>query len=272
MVTKPLRICWNFLNDFTYCLPGFETFVDRWVGVCNKHTAHLQGQIPEPEKWSTVALGCCPEKYTDSRIPGRVVWCSSADRGLHWLLQEWPKIKIAVPNATLKIFYHFNYGTIANIEEGQNEHPHVVEMAQRIRYMKEAIGRLKNLGVEHVGSVSRNTMDKEMSEASVFGFSCDTVAFTEGFSVATLEAHASYTVPVITDKDCLESIYCKSGALIVKSPVKNHIDDFTNNIVHALTDKKFSDAVIEKCRSFAAGHTWNIAATSMAQLIETYHK
>jgi glycosyltransferase involved in cell wall biosynthesis len=268
MTTKPFRICWQFLNDFTYCQPNFEEYVDKWLGVCEKHTNHLKAQTSCPEKWDTVPLACSPEIYTDERVPGRVIWCSSADRGLHWLLQEWPEIKKQVPHASLRIFYHFNYGTIENIQpHDKSNHPHVVEMGQRIRYMKETIKRLAPLGVEHVGSVSRNQMKKEFNEASVFGFPCDPVSFSEGFSVSTTEAHASYTVPVISSRDCLGSIYKKSGCLMIDEPVRDNLGTFTSYVVKSLTDKSFSDKIIEQCRTFAERHTWSITAKKIEDIL-----
>ncbi len=266
--SKPLRICWQFLNDFTYCQPGFDDFVDTWLSVCTKHMEHLKSLSPRPDKWSVLSLGCTPELYEDKRIPGRVIWTSSCDRGLHWLLSQWSHIKEAVPEATLKIFYHFNYGDILNIEPNSTtNHPHVVEMGQRLRYIKEAIKRLKPLGVTQVGSVSRIDMVKEINEASVFAFSADTVAFTEGFSVSTMESHAGFTVPVMTDVDCLGSIYNNSGSVMIKSPIRDNLPKFTSSVIRALTDKKFADDVIDRCREFAKRHTWTIAAEKIENTI-----
>jgi len=269
----PLRICWQFLNDYTYCQPGFDDFVDVWLSVCEMHMKHLQSLSPKPEKWSVVPLGCSPELYSDKRVPGRVIWTSSCDRGLHWLLSQWPQIKEAVPEAHLKIFYHFTYGDILNIEPNSTiNHPHVIEMGQRLRYIKEAIKRLKPLGVEQIGSVNRVDMAREISEASVFAFSADTVAFTEGFSVSTMENHAGFTVPVMTDVDCLGSIYNNSGAVVIKSPVRDHLPEFTSAVIKALTDKPFADAVIEKCRKFADNYTWAKIATQIETVIKNKKK
>lgn len=265
--SKPLRIVWQMLNDFTYCGPGYENFVDQFLGVCPEHTTHLRKQI-SPDKWETVALGCSPESYEDKRVPGRVIWCSSADRGLHWLLSQWPEIKKNVPEANLKIFYHFNYGSLTNIEPNStSDHVHVVEMANRVRYIKNSIDKMKHLEVEHVGSVSRQQMQKEFSEASVFGFSCDTIAFSEGFSVSTMEAHASYTVPVITSQDCLGGIYKNSGCVMIDAPIKNKLNEFTNGVIKSLKDKEFADQSIEKCRQFANQHTWQQTAEQMENII-----
>lgn len=292
--TKPFRVCWQFLNDFNYCLDGFDNYVDLWLGVCQTHMDHLKKLLPESSahKFKIVGLGCSPEWYQDKRVPGRVIWCSSADRGLHWLLQEWSKIKKAVPYATLRIFYHFNYGHVESIEpntkmeignesiedrrirEGKDavlkiDLSNVVcEMAQRVRYIKNAVKRMKTLGVEHVGSVSRDQMKQEFSEASVFAFGCDTLTFSEGFSVSTLEAHAGFTVPIITDKDSLGEVYKDSGALIIKHPVKDHLPEFSDLIIKSLTDTNFSNGIISKCRDFSKEHTWDIVAQNLIKVIQ----
>ena len=282
LTEKPFRICWQFLNDFPYCEPGYDNYVDKWLAVCQQHMDHLKSLIPPSNKWEVLGLGCEPAWYQDKRVDGRMVWCSSADRGLHWLLQEYPKIKAAVPNATLKIFYHMDFSHIENIEPQQAESDEtmrsrgyainhtvpMVEMGQRIRYIKNAIKKLKHLGVEHIGPVSRDQMRKEFSEASVFPFSCDTVTMCEGFSVSTLESHASFTVPVITSQDCLGSIYKDSGAIVIPAPIKEHLSEYTDAVIRALTDKRFADGIIDNCRVFAMQNTWDIVSEKMESIIK----
>ena len=255
---KPYKIVWQMLNDFSFIKPGFDDFVDQYFGVCPEHTAYVARQCPKPEKWSTLSLGCDPDLYSDKRVPGRVLWCSSADRGLHWLLQEWKTIRAAVPNASLRVAYHFSYDNIIDVEkdsvspQGGPYHPHIQEMAQRVRYIREMMPRLP--GVQHIGSISRNRMVQEFSEASVFGFCADTVAFSEGFSVSTLEAHASFTVPVVVGADCLSSIYRESGCVFIEPPARDHIAAYTESVIEALQGKH--DDRIPRCRAFAEERTW----------------
>lgn len=269
LTDKPLRLCYQFLNDFKYCQAGFEQYVDQWVYVCEAHKDYLFTQSETPtNNWNIVPLGVDPSWYKDERVEGRVVWTSSADRGLHNLLEIWPQIKKQVPHASLRIFYHFDYGNLLNIEPNDtSSHYTVVEMANRLRYILSAVEKLKPLGVEHVKSVSRNQMIKELNEASVFAFPCDTVTTTEGYSVSTLESHASYTVPIITDQDCLGSIYKNSGAIIIESPVRKKLLEFTDAVVKALTDKEFADGVISKCREFANTRTWQGTAQQLEKVI-----
>lgn len=269
MSTKPLRFCWNMLNDFTYCQPGFDDFVDVWAGVCEMHTNHLKSQSNNKNKWVTIPLGCDNDLYKDERIPGRIIWSSSPDRGLHLLLSAYPDIKKSVPEANLRIFYKFAYDHIVNNED---QHPHMVEMKNRVLYMMNAIPKLKHLGVEHIGSVSVNQMITEMNKASVSIGPLSTIAFSEGFSIATLASHAGYSVPIVGNIDCLGSIYKNSGCLMVDSPVGKNLKQFTDYVIKALTDKPFADQVISKCRDFSQKYTWKSSISQLENIIKNHPK
>ena len=273
--SKPLRVVCMMLNDFTYTAQGFDDFVDVWTAPCQMLIDHLltKAHCPDSSKWRVLPLGCDPTWYTENqRVPGRVVWTSSADRGLHWLLQEWPKIKIAVPHASLRIFYNFNYGTLDQIEPNVTHiiH-HTVEMAHRIRYMKETIKRMKHLGVEHVGSISRDQMAKEMSEAMVLAYPVSTVAFTEGFSVSIMEACSAGVMPVISDADCLGSIY--GGVLpMIKSPVGKNLDEFDSLVIRGLTDAVFHAETTKRCKEFSNEYTWSLVTAKLEGIINEHPK
>lgn len=273
---KPIRVVYQMLNDFSYCLPGFDNNVDLWITVSNELQVRLlqKQNAPPKEKWGKIVpLGCEPAWYSDGpRVPGRIVWTSSADRGLHILLQEWPKIKAAVPAAHLRVFYNFDYGSIVNVSPDDiTQHPHISEMGQRIRYMIDSMRRLKPLGVEHIGSVSRDRMAKELSEAMVLGYPCSTVSLTEGFSVSILESCAAGVLPVISAQDCLGSIY-RDCVPMVESPVEMHLDEFDQLVVRGLTDETFRQDAITKCKKFAQQHTWTIATKKLEDSIYDYMK
>jgi hypothetical protein len=260
-----LRICSQMLNDWPYCQPGFEDYTDIFTCPSQRHLEHVAPQTKAPQKFMVIQLGCDPSWYTyDSKIPGRVIWASSADRGLHMLLQEWHKIKAAAPHAHLKIFYNFAFGDFINYEDANN--PSTDELAQRVRYMLNMINRLKPLGVELVGSVSRDRINKEMSEAEVLAFSCDTRTFTEGFSIATLEGCAAKACPIISDVDALGQIY---GGIVpmVKSPVRQNIQDYTNLVIRALTDENFRNETNKNVFQFAKDRTWKIVTGQLEEVI-----
>lgn len=265
-----LRIVCEYLNDWTFCAPGFDDAVDHYTAPCQKLIDRLttQPNAPSKEKFSVVPLGCEPSWYNDGeKISGRVVWTSSADRGLHWLLMNWSKIKALVPYASLRVFYNFDYGAITQIEPHDNQTHHtIVEMANRVRYMKEALLRLKHLDVEHVGSISRQQMKEELSQAEVLAYPCDTTQFSEGFSVSILESCAAGVLPVISKIDCLESIY---GGVVpmIDTPVKDNLDQFVKLVVRGLTDEKWRKENSDRCKEFAHQYTWSISAKKLEEIV-----
>jgi hypothetical protein len=267
------RIVCQMLNDFAYCAPGYDSFVDVWTAPSQRLIDHLVKKpgAPSPSKFVVLPLGCDLSWYQDGpRVTGRVVWTSSADRGLHLLLQEWPKIKAAVPEAHLRVFYNFAYGHVTGIDPNdQAAHPHMAEMGQRARYMIDAMKRLQPLGVESVGSISRARMEKELSEAMVLAYPCSTVAFTEGFSVSILESCAAGVFPVISAVDCLGSIYGGTVPMI-ENPPERHMKEFRELVIRGLTDEPYREEVIAKCKAFAQRHTWTIATKQLEGIIQKY--
>lgn len=275
-----LRICNQQLNDFTYCKPGYDDFVDIYTapGTSQKHFDFIRSQTPSPHKWTMLPNGCDPDAYAvGKKVAGRVLWASSADRGLHLLLQCWPEIRRRVPHATLRALYNFSqYGELKNYREGDispwTKQPvcsDILEIASRVRYIEAAMAQLKNHGVEHVGSVSRLQMIEEWEQAEVLGYSCDTIRWSEGFSVTTMEACASGTVPVVTDVDALGDIYGGLDSCVKgwdASP--QALQRFTDHVVRGLTDPAWATRVREQARALANEHRWDKLALRLEGLLE----
>lgn len=254
---KPFKIVLEYLNDFPFAQPNYDDFVDLYLSPCEEHKNYLKNMTPSPHKWGVLPLGCDPDWYDQSKkIRGRIVYCSSGDRGLHLALQQFPEIKKAVPEATFKIFYHFGYGKMLEIEHNANDHFHLREMSARINYCLNSVEKMKHLGVERVGSVSAEQMKKEMSEASLLLFPVDTISYSEGFSVSILSAHASGALPVISSCDSIGSIYRNSGCMMVDAPVKNHLKEYTDFAIRALTDDDFAAERRKQCLEFAKKFLW----------------
>jgi len=123
------------------------------------------------------------------------------------------------------------------------------------------------LGVKMVGSISRERMQKEMSEAMVLAYPISTVNFTEGFSVTTMEAHAAGVVPVLCGCDAIKAIYGQVAPMI-EAPAEKHMEEFVALVIKSLTDEKFRKETTEKCKAFAANHTWHNVTKKLAELIE----
>lgn len=263
----PVRIVNQQLNDFGYCKPGFDDFVDVYTSPSRSHMEYISAHTPSPHKWTVLPNGCDPNQYDPAlKVPGRVIYASSPDRGLHLLLQAWPSIKRAVPNATLRVFYNMD-GWISNFTPIESHYiPDFVEFGKRARYIELSMRRMSGLDITRVGSVSRKQIAREMSETMVLAYPCDTIRFTEGFSVTTMEACAAGAVPVISSVDSLGQIY---GDHIpsVQSPVRDRIPEFSDLVIRGLVDSTFRDSVLSKSIKLADAHRWSVLAGTLEEII-----
>ena len=285
-----VRLVNQQLNDFAYCRPGWEEWCDLVTSPSACHRDFLRKQAPAVKAWEVIPNGCDPSQYQqDRRIPGRVIWASSADRGLHRLLEMWPEIKRRVPHASLRCFYHFQPAHFDDYEQtGPNVHPDLLEIAQRKRYIRYAMGKLADpkWDVEHVGSVSRDRMRAEWEKAEVLAYCADTIRWTEGFSVTTLEACASGCLPIITDVDALGAIYGHAAPLAhlalpgtIHTPGKEPVpfaggfsdsvrERFIELVVRGLVDAEWREDHQSLCRILAESHAWPTLAEQLEGVLE----
>jgi len=267
--SRAVRMVNQQLNDFQYCKPGFAEHVDFYTSPSAHHMAYMMESYPEIHPWFVLPNGCDPSSYRDGpRKPGKIIWASSPDRGLHLLLQVWGSIKKAVPEAHLDCFYNMDYGPMEEYDHAPGRlastDPGIMEVAQRIRYIRYALKRLERLGVVHHGSVSRARMIDEMSQAMVLAYPCETIRYTEGFSVTTIEACAAGVVPIISDTDALGSIYGRHVPT-VPNPASAHLQEFTDLVIRGLVDEPWRQEVRAKARALAEQYTW----AKLAEQLET---
>jgi len=264
-----IRMCNFQINDFYHCAPDCDDFVDIWTSPSDSHKKIVGPNSPKhnPDKWFVITNGCDPSLYSPGyKVDGRVIWASSPDRGLHWLLSIWPKVKKAVPHAELKIFYKLKVWIDHFIKANPNANPTYPELIARAFYIKESIRRLENYGVELCDSVSRVQMIQEMNEAQILAYTCDPVLYTEGFSVSIMEACASGTLPIITDADALGEIYGGSVPMVTR-PFSDHIGEYTDLLIRSLTDPDFRNGNIKLSRELADNYTWYSIASNVEKLI-----
>lgn len=102
------------------------------------------------------------EENAGERNPYQIIYASSYDRGLDNVLEAWPKIKQAVPQAELKIFYGWDtYDKLMNARKSE-------EMMRFKTQMVEAIARSE--GVQELGKISQNELYKEFAQSGVWAY------------------------------------------------------------------------------------------------------
>lgn len=273
-VSAKLRMVNQQLNDFNYCRAGWERHVDVLTSPSAAHADYLNDLIPDGSRMQIEVLpnGCDPTQYDLTRkVTGRVIYASSPDRGLHLLLEAWPEIRRRVPGAHLRVFYEMgpwlqtflnqeNFVINGEVEKG------LVETGYRARYIARALELLRSEGVEAVGSVSRQEMAREMSEAQCLAYPCDTIRFTEGFSVSTLEGCASGAVPVVSGCDALGSIYGELPTM-VPAPIRDHGREFVDQVERVLQDDEYRSKAVDVGRAIADRHRWDVLAERLEGII-----
>jgi FkbM family methyltransferase len=267
----PMRMMNQQLNDFGYCQPGWEQCVDVLTAPSQPHLEYLRRLSHEAKsrKGEVVPNGCNPTIYDlTKKVPGRVAYISSPDRGLHWLLQEWPKIRKRVPEAHLRIYYYSLQRWIDHVKVITPAHPSesLREQGKRARYIDQMLPMLRGHGVELVGGVSRVQMARELSEAMVLAYPCDTVSWTEGFSVSTLEGCASGAIPVITNVDALGGIY---GGYVpmVDAPVGRHLAEWAEHVIAHLKPGVHRETVVRQARMRAEHFAWPKLGRELEEMI-----
>ena len=277
------RIMIQWLNSHEYLSRAEYESVDLFLSPSEAHRDYIfsgpkqlaDGMHTEDDrdKWAVVPLGCTPELYEGiEKVPGRVVYASSPDRGLHHLLQAWPSIKRRVPGAELKIYYRI-LPWIEELKVVPEPFPPVEENRQRALFIEDALRRLSDpkWGVEVVGPVSRNGIVKAMGEAECLAYPCDTLRWSEGFSVTTLEGLAAGARPVIWDCDALGQVYKGSGAAIIP---RGDVERFAEVVVSTLEGPTTPEAKLawkfegEFAEKFVKEHTWRSVCNQLMKAVE----
>lgn len=268
-----LRMVNQQLNDFNFCQPGFDSFVDVYTSPSSSHKEYIKQFTPNSEnKWEVIS-NCynsdlfCP---TAPKRPGSCIWASSVDRGLHLLLMYWPKIRQAVPYATLDIYYPYDHwiNSLRDVNPHGDENIYRREFKNRANYIEYALNKMKDgFGITHHKAVSKIDIAKAFSETAVFPYSCSTVLPTEGFSVSSLEAMGGGCVPILSSQDSLGQIYGESKCPMIQTPTTNHMEEFINYTIKALTDEDWANSIREKTIKFAQNFTFRKEVLKLEKLM-----
>lgn len=250
-----LRVLHQQINDFRK-YPGWEKHTDVACALSKTHQNRLR-QFTDFANWEILPNGCDPGEYRDgARDNRKMVWASSPDRGLHWLLELFPRLRKRVPDAELHVYYMY----FAEAANGTGE------TANRYKYMNMALARLKDKGVTFHGQVSRKEIAEVFSEARVLAYTCHPTGFTEGFSCTTLEAAVSGCLPVIVGDDALGEIY---GEYVptTKPPYPDNREHYFENLVKYLTDDEAYRMAQARARELGAIYNWRAVGDRLERIL-----
>ncbi len=225
---EPLRLCKpettrvlvQQCNDWNACAPDWTTFVDYLIAPGRDLLRHLLAQTDFPAEHARVFHNGHAHGPVESvkRVPGRMLWASSHDRGLPWALQVFQQLRKAFIDPDTRTVYppldlsfHVAYnadGMNAMAQIPPDAKPDwVAALGKRSRFCQAALPQLQSQGVTVLGSLSREQMALEMAQAEILLYPCDPVNWTEGFSNTTCEAMAMGCLPVLCFSDAFVSLW-----------------------------------------------------------------
>lgn len=201
--------------------------------------------------------GIDPERF-DKRVERqrhRFIYASSPDRGLDTLLEIFPIIREAIPDAELHVYYGFHNWDKAIAAMGD----------EGLKAYRDRIFEgLTQPGVFYYGRVGQDELAVELLKSDIWFYP---TRFTETYCISALEAQMAGVLCVCTNLSALNTTVGDRGILMDGDPYSLEF------IVHALRelfailrDPERKRALTEKARAWAEEQTWRNRARDWHQL------
>lgn len=162
----------------------------------------------------------------------QLIYCSSPDRGLYYLLKMWPRIKQSFPDYKLKVTGSFELW-------GLNKQ----ENFTMTRKLYDMTAKLKD--VEILGKVKKQELVRLQAESYAMLYPTD---FPEMFCISILECQSVGT-PTVTSRLAAipERIEAGAGILIKGNPAEDSYQKEFIKAVQTLKDKKLWNSLSQRC-------------------------
>lgn len=189
-------VCWLICQDVDYHRNGQELTPERiakltrLVGLCETHGEYFKHRYPKARvsvSSNGIKRAVIEEILANppERIPNRLMYASSPDRGMEFLLQIFPRLRESIPDIELHIYYGFD-----NIEK-------VVAHWGKTSRVGVNTARLQALleqpGVHYHGRLGQPALLREWFKASLWVHPSN---FTETSCITCMDAQACGAIPV----------------------------------------------------------------------------
>jgi len=156
------------------------------------------------------------------RNPHRMIYTSSYDRGIEYLLKRWSEVRTAVPDAELHLFY------------GWDTYDKMMEVGRRPREYRDYMTKLmQQEGVFEHGRVGHKKLIRELYKSGLYVYPSD---FDEISCISAMKAQECGCVPVVFDYAALKETV-KSGIKIEgKATDDGAMDKYIGELIDVLKD------------------------------------
>lgn len=259
------RVCVQQLNDFMYCQPGFDQFVDLYVMPSETHRKYLSiyerlsdaktAVIPNSINWEMF------ESEELKRDPYSLIWSSSPDRGLHVALRVFQRIREKHSQSTLKIFYRFAKW-YDQVKDFSNE---TGARAREINKIFQSLGTDGENGLFLLDAQPNTKLIHELKKSRAQIYTCEPIRFTEGFGVSVMDAAAAGCVPIVSDADAIAEIH--RAAIIIKGTPSNKIEEWVAAVDRVFSDESYANNLSRKNQEHAKNFDRSIICRQWEKLL-----
>jgi len=201
------------------------------------------------DRFVIIPNGIDSKQFKNEKTKDNLVWTSSYDRGLEYLLEMWPYVRENVPDATLDVAYGWNLFDVSprgGTEEGQ-------------QWKEKMVKLLDQDGVKEHGRLNSEEVAKLYNKADVWAYPTD---FPEIDCITATKAMAAGCVPITTDYAVMKE---RNQGIIVEGSIHDNKDKFANKLVSLLNDEKKKEQIRSKLD--VSQFDWDIIARRWADEI-----
>lgn len=197
------------------------------------------GVVPNGVDWGQFAA-------TPKKVPKSLIWTSSYDRGLYFLLQMWPDIRKEVPDATLDIYYGFSlYDTTpwGRTKEGQE-------------WKRQMLQLMQQDGVTEHGRVGSDEIAQAYLKADIFAYPTD---FPEISCISTMKAQMAGCRVLTTGYAALaETVVEPEEKLDIHNA--QDFEKYKNKLIELLKTPRDEKALQRVSKEATARYSWDVVA------------
>lgn len=176
----------------------------------------------------------------------RCIYMSANERGLRILLDIWPNIRQAVPNATLDVYYGWHSFDAVN-----RDNP------ERMAWKATMVQRMKKLpGVTERGRIGQDDLNKEIFKSGIWAYPS---FFPEVNCITAQKAQAGGAWPVTSTFAALDDVVLHGDKIEMGKFESEDIETYKGALIHRLknppTEKERQNMMLVARRAFDWSNT-----------------
>jgi glycosyltransferase involved in cell wall biosynthesis len=257
-----LRILWMHDTDIGQTTPALQQQVykaDKVFCLSEWHRDHFHTRYPWVHRDTIFVTrnGIDPSRFAKEpeKKGNRLVFSSSANRGLDLLLDLFPEVRAEVPDAELHLFYGFDtWEKMAQWNQWQGQKTAIDALKKRIETTP---------GVVNHGRRGQKELAEAFLAAKIWSYP---TAFSETSCISAVEAQAAGCVPVTTKLAALAETV-KHGVLVdPPNTSPTYTRTWVSETIRLLHDEKARSQIAEAGRKEALKLSWESLAKQWQDL------